>query len=175
MEIIEAIRKNIECLLNLKKGDTKYINIKGDTEYIKGDTEYIKGDTKYIKGDTKYIKGDPLIQKTSKYDYFKYILIFFILLIGGFIIVNMIKGMDEKSDDKKKTNSNISKQLPKQTEKQLPKKLPKKTEKQLPKQLPKKTEPKQTIKEKQEYIKSPYDFCFYKVNSNDDTCYLNLN
>ena len=86
------------------KGSTKYI--KGDTEYIKGATKYIKGDTKYIKGATKYIKENTKyikganvnVEKTSNYDYLKYILLIFILLIGGYVVISVIKDMNYITD-----------------------------------------------------------------------------
>ena len=144
MEIIKEIKKNIECL---RKG------------------KYVKGDTKYIQGDTKYIKGN------TNYEYLKYILLIFILLIGGYVIISVIRDMNDITGKINKlkltpeTRSNINTNI-------LPKKIVKEEDKEPIKKKQIQDKLKITI-DKQQYIKhSQFDFCWYKVKSDDNSCYL---
>ena len=217
MDIIEDINKNIKCLVKGKKSKDKsnpiilkeYINT--DTKYVPGETKYIKGDTNYITGDKEYIKGENVyVEKTSNYEYLKYILLIFILLIGGYVIISVIKDMNDITDkiNKQKltpeTISNINANIvqnrpntnipktnipntnipPKNIVKEEDKKPIKKAPiKKAPiKKAPIKKAPIKHVEEsdklkktvnQQKYIKhSPFDFCWYKVKSNDNSCYL---
>ena len=196
--------------------------IKGAKAYNKETNEYIKEAKAYNKAtneynktyDNEYIKEDiEYIEKTSNYEYLKYILLIFILLIGGYVIISVIKDMNKITDKinkqkltpetisnisvnivQNKPNTNIYPKIVKEEEdkksikkapiKKEPVKKPEPVKKESVKKVSVKKEPvkkvvveesdklKKTI-DQQKYIKkSPFEFCWYKENSNDNSCYF---
>ena len=152
MKIIEEIEKNIKCL---SKSQSK------------------KGNTNYVTGDTNYV------EKTSNYGYLKYILLIFILLIGGYVIISVIRDMNitdiiNKQKLTPKTISNINANIVQNRSNTniRPKNIVKEEGKKPIKHVQEQSKQKITI-DKLNYIKrSEFDFCWYKEKSDDNSCYL---
>jgi hypothetical protein len=123
--------------------------------------------------------------KNGEIDYFKNILIFFFLLVGLFIIINLIAS-DENIPIKpvepvKDVKPKPIKPKPIKPKPIKPESVKPKPVKPVPKPVkPKPIEPPKVVKEKKlkdvikEYkTKSPYDFCWYREKeTNDDSCYF---
>ena len=196
LHFIEQIRNNIRRLLDSKCK-----------------TKYIKGEIKYLPGKIKYTKGENVYQeKTDNYDYIKYVLVIFILLIFGFVVISVIKDMNKITDkinaqkltpetiSEINTNiaqnrnivktpnlivsniNNIQPNLVKEDEKlivqkpiiQKPKPIVEKPKQKpiIKKPINKGDNQKQKQKQKQNIKGSSFEFCWFKENSDDNTCYL---
>ena len=132
--------------------------------------------------------------KNGEIDYFKNILIFFFLLVGLFIIINLIASDENipikpepvepvkaKPIKPKPIKPKPIKPEPVEPVKPVPESVKPKPVKPVPKPVkPKPIEPPKVVKEKKlkdvikEYkTKSPYDFCWYREKeTNDDSCYF---
>ena len=94
MNIVQDLKKNIQCLINSKKSKP---------EYIKGDTKYkTKYQTRYLPGETKYISGQaPIINQTqsNENDFVKYLIFGILLFAIGFVIIYIMRNLKSISQD----------------------------------------------------------------------------